>query len=557
MLEWLARSYYSNNQTITQSGNQHINDFKEHEPMKRIFVILLLLTAFGLNGWAQMKGGVAVKVSHKTEVVNGKRYFIHIVEQGQTVYAISRAYGLKEVEAVTKKDIHFLQIGDTVWLPCRGQRMPDGTTAPPATDKPRESVSATASSSTSRQVEVIHSPSAAGSQQPKTSGQSLSVAQEDMGPAAVVRQRVNPQSIVVSLMMPLYLSQMESISTSKFDVEQRGKTSYRCLEFIQFYEGLLLGLEKLENMGYNVVLNVVDVEGTSNEAVDQAFRSHRVAESDLLIAMLTRQPFERVCELAREAHLFVVNPVSDREEIVKDNPYVFKCMPSVECRAKATVRAIHNTLPGAEVFVIHSGARAEKKALAALTSEMDKVEGMNYKLVDWAKAQKLSSMLKSSGQAVVVSLYDQDKSKNRIYVSQLLNRLSAIKTNTPYLFTFVDWTSLYSDIDFAQLQNLNYHTFYTDWLMTDDRHRAFVEDFREEFKTEPTSTYAGMAHDIILYFVCGLQQRGTAFFESPVIPAPKDMIYPMAFGRSRQDYGFENEEAILYRMSDFQFKAVK
>lgn len=509
--------------------------------------MFLLLLAVGMICQAQMKGGVPVKVSHKTQLVNGKRFFVHIVEQGQTVYAISRAYGLKEVEAVTKKDIHFLQVGDTVWLPCRGQKLPDGTVAPPATGGGEQVVPVTSGSASQ----------AAPVQNPARAGDVAKSEPEPEGPAAVIRQRVNPQSIVVSVMMPLYLSQMDKISTSKFDVEQRGKIAYKSLEFIQFYEGLLIGLERLEKMGYNVVLNVVDVEGTTPEAVEKAFVSHNVAQSDLLIALLTRQPFEKAAAMARDAQLFIVNPVSDRQEIVKDNPYVFKCLPSCEARARMTVQTIHKTLPSAHVYVVHSGAKAEKASLNALTAEMDKIQGMEYTLVDWAQSAKFTSQLKNGPQSVVVSLYEQDKSKNRIYVSQLLNKLSSIKSRTPYLFTFDDWSSQYSDVDFAQLQNLNYHTFFGDWHMATPRHKDFVDLFRDKYKTEPTSTYAGMANDIILYFVCGLQQKGTAFFSSPVIPVPEGVIYPLSFSHSRQDYGFENQYALMYRMIDFQFQPVK
>ena len=494
-----------------------------------------------------MKGGAAVKVSHKTQVMNGKRYYVHIVEQGQTVYAISRAYGLKEVEAITKKDIHFLQVGDTVWLPCKGQKLPDGSIAPPATGQSETATSAATRHDTPTQ------------ERPATNGQDKPVAKSaepaaPQGSAAVVRPRVNPQSIVVSLMMPLCLSQMDKISTSKFDVEQRGKITYKSLEFIQFYEGLILGLERLEKMGYNVVLNVVDVEESTPEAVEKAFATHNVAQSDLLIALLTRQPFEKAAALAREAQLFIVNPVSDRQEIVKDNPYVFKCLPSCEARARRTVQTIHNTLPSAHVYVVHSGAKAEKRSLNALTAEMDKIEGMEYTLVDWAQSAKFTSMLKSTPQAAVVSVYEQDKSKNRIYVSQLLNKLSSIKSRTPYLYTFDDWSSQYSDVDFSQLQSVNYHTFYSDWHMSTPTHKDFVDLFRDRYKTEPTSTYAGMANDIILYFVCGLQQKGTAFFSSPVIPSPEGVIYPLSFSHDRQDYGFENQNALMYRMIDFQFQ---
>ena len=256
------------------------------------------LSTFNM-AWAQMPGGKAVQLSHKTEMVNGKRFFIHIVEQGQTVYAISRAYGLKEVEAVTKKDIHFLHEGDTVWLPCKGQRLSDGTLAPSATG---------AAATDIRQPGTTTDKGAAATKE--------TTPEEPLGPPATVRPRVNAQSIVVSLMMPLNLSQMDKISTSKFDVEQRGKISYKSLEFIQFYEGLLIGLDRLEKMGYNVVLNVVDVEESTPEAVEKAFTTHNVAQSDLLIALLTRQPFEKAAALAREAQLFIVNPVSDRQEEV-------------------------------------------------------------------------------------------------------------------------------------------------------------------------------------------------------------------------------------------------
>ena len=490
--------------------------------------------------WAQMPGGKAVQLSRKTEVVNGKRFFIHIVEQGQTVYAISRAYGLKEVEAVTKKDIHFLQVGDTVWLPCKGQRLSDGTLAPQATGASTTDVRP-------------QGPAA----KTGTTAKEADSPEEPQGPPAIVRPRVNSQSIVVSLMMPFNLSQMGKISTSKFDVEQRGKISYKSLEFIQFYEGLLLGLDKLEKQGYHITLNVVDVEGTSDEAVEQAFRSHNVAQSDLLIALLTRQPFEKAASLAREAQLFIVNPVADRSEIVKGNPYVFKCTPSREACATAIVGAIRRAMPEAPVLVIHSTAKEEKPLLKALTAEMDRYGSMKYSQLEWSNPAKLTPILKSNPRMAVVSVFDKDKSSKRIYVSQLLNKLSSAKGKMPTLFTIDDWATNYTDVDFAQLQNLSYHTFYSEWDMSDKKQKDFVDLFRDKYKTEPVGPYAGRAYDVILYFVTGLQAKGTDFFKNPAIAAPQGMLSPMTFSHTRVDCGFENQSALLYRMTDFHFTPVQ
>ena len=52
---------------------------------------MVLLVAMSIDAMAQMPGGVSVKVSHKTQVMNGRRFYIHGVEQGQTVYSISSA----------------------------------------------------------------------------------------------------------------------------------------------------------------------------------------------------------------------------------------------------------------------------------------------------------------------------------------------------------------------------------------------------------------------------------------------------------------------------------
>ena len=66
-----------------------------------------------------------------------------------------------------------------------------------------------------------------------------------------------------------------------------------------------------------------------------------------------------------------------------------------------------------------------------------------------------------------------------------------------------------------------------------------------------------MANDIILYFVSGLNSKGTDFFKSPAITNPKGMLCPLSFSHSRSDYGFENQSAVIYRMTDFHFTPIQ
>ena len=516
--------------------------------MKSIYrtsLILVFLLTLSATLWAQMPGGNAVTLSNKTQTLNGKKYYIHIVEQGQTVYAITRAYGLREFEAVTRKDIHFLQVGDTVWIPSKAE-----SDAKVSDAFGKTTIDTTPASKNSSKGKADNK--AAAQYQPPAEEKP-----DQLGPSAVIRSRINPNSIVVSLMMPLYLSQADKISTSKFDIEQRGKITYKSFEFIQFYEGLLIGLDRLTQMGCNVILNVVDIEGTTDADVDQAFKNGNVAQSDFVIALLTRQPFERAAKLARDAQLFIINPLSDRSEIVADNPYVFKCMPSIQARAKALADGIQHYIPNAPIYIVQSGAKAEKPMLDQLCREFNSRNNSSYTIVDWNAAAKFTNALKTDHHAAIVTLYDQGKDRNRVYTGNLLNKLSAYKTNAPVLFSFDDWTTLYSDVDFSRLQHLTYHTFYAYYDGSDACHRSFIESFRDRYKTEPTSMYAGMAHDIIIYFVNGLQQKGTDFWKAPAVANPKGMLYPLSFSHSRSDYGFENQSAQLYRMQEYHFIPIK
>ncbi len=478
---------------------------------------------------AQAPGTAPVTISTETQTLNGRKYFVHIVEKGQTVYSISKAYGLKSYDAVTHKDIHFLEPGDTVWLPCRGQQIPSQTEP---TDKKSEPSAKT--DNNSKQVDK------APISRPKPSAT-----------YAAKSKFVDQNLIKVGVMMPLYLDQIESISTSKFDVEQRGKKTYKQFEFIEFYEGIILALNQLAEQGCRVELTVADVSDGKPETVRQAFEKHHLGNCDFVVALLMRDAFSEAATLAQQAGVHIVNPMATRSEITANNPYVVKCMPSLSAKVKAMLSNIKKEHGGRHLYIIHSGAKGEKEYLDEIKSQLDNRGDIQYTIFNWSQNAKLSANLKSNPNSVIISIYDQDRNKNRVYVGSLLNKLCAFKKDQPTLYTFNDWTHDYSDIDFSQLQHLNYHTFYTDWDMQNTVHSDFLTAFRETYKTEPTSQFAGMGNDIILYIISGLRSHGADFWVNPGAPV-HGMLAPIRLNRADNSTGLENSTAVLYKMDNLQ-----
>ncbi len=569
-------------------------------------MLLACLMAFCVGTKAQVN---PVKVTNLTQQINGKDYYFYILEQGQTVFSVSRAYGLHYSAAVLKTDIHNISVGDTIWLPVNAQSRAAvsqacGSAVASATASYQEILVqqgqtlyslSKAYNTTVEEIEklnpavkdeglkagqtikvplgsradntVAKSGNAnSATQQPKGSANSnqtkTSTATSTAKPASTVklevRDRISKDKVYVSVMMPLYLDRINEISTTKFDIEQRGKKTYKSFEFIQFYEGLLLAIDQLQNQGYKVVLNVVDVSAEDDASVTEAFNSHNCANSDLIIALLTRAPFAKAAQLAKENKVFIVSPMSTRDEILTDNPYVVKYMPSDNAMVSAMIDVMNREHAGGNLYLVHSKARAEAPLFNAFKAQLEGNGSLrfHYSIVDWAAIAKLGPALKSTHDNVVVNLFDQGKDKNRIQLNNLLNKLVSLN-EVPILMSAANYVRDVNDIDFSQLQRVNYHMIYTSYLdYNNTAHKSFIDNFKDRYRTEPVGVYAGVANDILIYFVTAINQKGTTFWYNPSqFSAPSSLLFPLQIERSPLG-GFENQKASLYKMKDFHLVPV-
>ncbi|MBO7100844.1 MAG: hypothetical protein J6V98_02330 [Bacteroidales bacterium] len=617
--------------------------------MRRLLLILTLLLT-GFAAWAQKPGTTPVKVNFETQMLHGRRYYVHIVEKGQTVYSIAKAYKVSNFDAVTHVDIHALHPGDTVWLPFRGQlaEIEEQSTPAPAptpvltttrfdtvyvhdttyvnvpyavhdttyinvpyavhdtaivsdtvtlteyvtvrdttyitvhdtayVNVPyavRDTAIVTDTVTLTKYVTVhdatyiaVHDTtfvidtvnyasasdlafaSAAPVAMTEYAPASQPASSPEDTPITAQPQRKVGKTLKVAVMMPLHLDQLDQISTSKFDIEQRGKKVYRQFEFIEFYEGLLLALDRLAEQGINVELNVVDVSENNAAKVEAAFNSHNVAQSDFVVALLLREAFDKAAELAQQAGIYIVNPMATRAELCAENPYMVKVQPSVEGMVSLMLKNMKLERPDGHLYIIHSNSKNEKAVMDELKRQLDERQDIPYTLFNWSQSAKLTGVIKKTPGCSVLSIFDQDKDNNRVFVGNLLNRLAAFKSDSPTLYSLSDWTRDYIDVDFAQLQLLNYHTFSTSWDMTNDVHVNFLQAYRTRFGTEPSSPLAAAGYDLMLYIATGLSHKNSAFWQSPGNSLPT-LIQPMHL--SRHGAGLENDKAQLYRLEGLKF----
>ena len=110
------------------------------------------------------------------------------------------------------------------------------------------------------------------------------------------------------------------------------------------------------------------------------------------------------------------------------------------------------------------------------------------------------------------------------------------------------------NVDFEQLQHLNYTTVTIGYLdYGNAQHKNFIDTYKQKFRTEPNTLYAGVAHDIMLYFVSALSQHGAKFWLDPsTFKAPKGLLFPLKLVQSSASGGYENQSPDIYQMLNYK-----
>ncbi|MBK9290497.1 MAG: LysM peptidoglycan-binding domain-containing protein [Bacteroidetes bacterium] len=173
--------------------------------------------------------------------------------------------------------------------------------------------------------------------------------------------RSNEQKVYrVALLLPLYLNE---VSTSLgFNGRNPASEAPRGLSFAQFYQGFLVAADSLAtNFGLKTELLVLDVD-QSTATVQRALADPRLRQSQLIIGPFFSQAFEQVASFARSNQIPIINPVTLRRQVVEGNPYVIKLRPDQSSLFNQLAITLTNTYPEAGVIVLHAPGRNQAEA---------------------------------------------------------------------------------------------------------------------------------------------------------------------------------------------------
>lgn len=410
------------------------------------------------------------------------------------------------------------------------------------------------------------------------------------------------QRFCVALLIPLYLDDANSIVVSK-EVAERSRKA-RPFSFLQYYEGFMMAVDTLTNYcGLHLDLTVIDVDENVNKAYS-AIEKLRRKNVDLIVGPFFSKSFSVVEEYARLQNIVMVNPLSERENVVNGSPNVIKLRPSNQSQMAQLGNLIRREYPNSKVTII-----AEEKANPDIISELEhilnqsinlevgvsntdflnfiaqesrrkemgkqllptiEVEGQIYATNDMKARMNDTVFFKnrvdcfsysSSGMNAfakqltgvrenVVVVYGN----NIVFATQVLNKIHKMGNGYPITLIGLPHWPKFENLIVDNLMSLNAIYFNNSFVDFDNKSvQNFITIFREKYACEPKD-YAFEGYDVGMYFLTALMRYGNQFGDClPYYHQPL-LHTSYYFSRPTDGNGMENYFWNIYQYDRKQVK---
>ena len=525
------------------------------------FIFLFVAVLFSSN--------VKAQESLRSQIVteyNGKSYYVHIVGEGQSLREIADIYDVTVYEILKEnKDVkHNVKVGELLRIPFKQQ----------------EDYSIV-------EDDVLDT-----------------IAETDT--TEFVREYVLPsfdseRLYKVALMMPLYL---EQIDDAFLEAEASNKQLLaKPFSYLHFYEGFMIAVDSMVSQyDMKLDLKVYDVDQDTNKVI-KAIDDPWLASADVIVGPFHVKAFERVMAFATENDILIVNPMTNRDDLVVGNRNVVKVKPSYRYQKYGLESIIKDKYTDNNVFIFAEDTNSmdyvkmieeivkeninpyslvpNKHIIKVVKKHQDawKIEEVEFDENEYLsdnikldvalikQSPEDSTMLKNQIMFFNYSVDSLNKVKevassirnnlfivygeNKVFATEILNKINILTGECPSkLIALPDW-SKFDRLFNESLMKLNTVVFdddYTDY----DTYRVgmFICKFRESYGTEPKDiAYHGF--NIAWYFLNALMNygdnidKGITSYDIPLLNTK------YVFGRRNAEDGVENTYWNIYQYKDY------
>jgi LysM repeat protein/ABC-type branched-subunit amino acid transport system substrate-binding protein len=415
----------------------------------------------------------------------------HVVKEGETLYSLSKIYGTT-VEAIQNANHGLpsgLILGDTIMVPV--------SSGGPKVITPVSSDS-------------LHIPSS----------------------LPYGRDSLFEEKYEIAFLMPFFLGKKDSL-------DAKDKKMRRVA--LQTYRGAQMAVDSLQKMGLNCEVFVHDVTDDKNK-VQKVLAKPHMEDVDIIFGPLYKEQIADVCAWAKDKGTHVVVPVQQPAKVLLYSENMSKTVPGSATQWMYMVDFIQQKFPDLKVVLVDSKIAEDRKAVDGFETAWKQLPSEELARLTRIQVEDVNHFhfgdKLPSGEHVVVIVPTNDGSV-----------LSAV------FQAFGDHTQLevfgpegWDDQDMitaALRKRYHIHQLETLYLDYDNaRIQRFVDAYRKKFYSEPGS-YSFIGYDLMMFYGSGLKKFGNNFPEH--FNEIEALLYCSAFDfkKASPESGYENQYVVV------------
>ena len=525
---------------------------------------------------------------------NSSRQFIsHIVQEGETLYGISKQYGcdISEIKSLNPGVENGLKIGQELKLP-NNNFDPEVIQSDPKIEEPTYDISYSDSLvkhevlahetlySIAKRYMVTQDTIKAlnklkGSKVKKgdillipVKKVNYEILEKEIVPIAKdstlkVYKGVKKDRYTVALLLPFMFDKNDAELSKPIKFGQVQELYPTTKIALQFYQGFMLALDSLKKAGLSADVYVYDTR-KDTAALSKIFDKDEFQNMDLVVGPFYPHCIDYAAKKCAEKNIRIVLPFKADPKVLHENPMVFKPVTSNMSLMDGAVDYIVRNHAHHNIVILKPYSEGDKalyqRAVDRFNTLIKEVESYNDQIVElnWGSSsgRDLNAQLPKDTTTVVLVPSNDVK-----YVTGAMNRLNKVMNYNPYsknmkviAFGFEDWNK-YDDIDILHRNRLNQH--YATYRFVDynfGQGLEFVKSFRKATGVDPT-VYSTQGFDVGYFFMSALHLYGTSF--ETVLEHHNISLVQNDFGfrQIAPGSGYENKNISVVRYQNFELVA--
>jgi ABC-type branched-subunit amino acid transport system substrate-binding protein len=349
--------------------------------------------------------------------------------------------------------------------------------------------------------------------------------------------KLRHKTIRVALMIPLALEQVadtawiESLTPSNIN-------EVVPFRFIQFYQGFMIAADSLSKEGLDVEIHIYDVDQQTSKAL-QVLRDPDLKNMDIIFGPFFKSTFSLVADFALENKIYLVNPLTSRQDILYGNPYVFKLLPSVESQPALLAGLVKRDFPDFRIIFYTANKFQNSELIGQFRQALEGSETAGRQkifFVDYA-SDSIRGFLNHASVAEpnLVVIY----AENEALPAALLSKLSALKKDYQISIIGLPEWEKFGNIESKYLIDLNANIFMSSYVnFQSEKIKTFIQAYRSRYIDEPQN-YAFSGFDAGYFFLRALLYYGDDF-EKCLNETGTRLIQNQFHFESKENGGFDN-----------------